>query len=281
MEGVPIIVVEYLISDRSYDIKVYEEDCETDVDETVFDMTYNDTEADEQGFLDVEARLMVNQEEIENSNIWDPESLMFSFCMTTSLFTYDNIIAVRRLREIFHVTVNNMADFNSFNILLVEEDIDETDLVVDYQGEVTSYQCDPITLKEIEDPPALGPSDILNICIEEVSDKAVTVNSVYSLVLTQAGGTGMSYLAIQDGSAVNLQLTTVQDSDGVALVRIQLIDVFFIETTDITVSGSVSLEGGDVGRNDGEPFTMNVQLNEPCEGNLLQRMIGRLIERFN
>jgi len=252
-DGEPVMGIPLLLSNREYDVKVFQDDCETS--SSVPDLDYHDSISSTMGFIDVDVDLTINQADIEASDIWNTTSELdgsFSFCLSTSLYlnetkTEDNI--VRKQNFIFNVDVDKRAGFNLSSIatFIPNPEVND-DFIVSLDGDVIAYQCDPNTLDPLSVSPALQPFDILNICLEETSNINITINNIQDLSLEQSA-TFTSFVAIVDGSVKDGYEEVVSTScvSGKCLVQIILINAFFSSAvaSPIDVTGSVILAFGN------------------------------------
>lgn len=302
--GETVIEVLYESSDRNYDVRVFEEDCETSTD--VFFLNDVKRDSNKQGFIFVDVDLTFDQTKLEDSPLWDDRSKSFSFCLSKSLYVNSNLTdenRVTRRDTMFRVSVDNQASFDISGILVEEDEIDEEELSVVYSGKVNAFQCDENSYERVEGGQVLGPFDTLNVCVEEYAEADVAVSGIADLTITQEG-TGISFLALQNGSTKEEfedLVSTKCNSNGVCMARVQLINAFFQDTRSLNVVGAVTLGGKSrklnvpvrnssslrAGRNgnkkernleENDEFALTVNLSEPCkegEGakNMLQKMI--------
>lgn len=218
---------------------------------------------------------------------------------------------VTRKQIIFTVGVNNIADFGLGEVTTTIPDPEQNnDLNIDYEGEVSAFQCDPITYEEIDkdDTVALGPFDILTVCVKEVSStNNVLVESVRSLSLYQASSQ-VSYSAIDGGEPENSALVQTSCNDQhVCQAQIQLINAFFVIEGSIEVTGEVLLGASvpdsrrlvDKSHHKGKPyvrgnknreekryledtpikngFALTINLDKPCEeGSAIGQVVNAL-----
>ena len=255
-DGQPVMGIPFILSNRDYDVKVFQDDCETI--SSVPELFYHDSLASTMGFIDVDVNLTLNQADIEASDIWNSTSELdgsFSFCLSTSLYlnetkTDDNI--VRKQNYIFNVDVDKRAGFNISSIatFIPGPEVND-DFMVDLDGDVVAYQCDPDTLEALALSPALQPFDTLNICVEETSNVNITINNIQDLSLEQSA-TFTSFVAIVDGSIKNAYKDLVSTScvSGKCLVQVILINAFFSSgvAQPIDITGSVILAFGNNSR---------------------------------
>merc|ERR1740124_945123 len=110
------MVLQYLMSNREYDVKVFKDDCENITSVPV--LAYHDSFSSTMGFIDVDVNLTINQADIEASDIWNSTSELdgsFSFCLSCSLYLNDNKTegnVVSRSNFIFNVDVDKRSGFD-------------------------------------------------------------------------------------------------------------------------------------------------------------------------
>jgi len=312
--GNPVMVLQYLMSNRYYDVKVLKNDCESI--SSVPTLAYNDYFSTNMGFLDVMVNLTINQADIEASDIWNNTSSLdgsFSFCVSTSLYlnetkTEDTVVS--RSYHIFNVEVDKRSglfELAGIDIYVPGPDTND-DFVVDFEGNVTAYQCDPDTLERVTVPPPLGPFDVLNVCVEETSNKNITIDKIIDLRLEQ-NETFTTFVAVIDGAVKPGYEDIVLKwcAFGKCIARIQLINAFFTseQAYSIDVTGTVLLAFGNNSRRLGSkaveiPFVLGngdegkdrqlegknadfetkIDLREPCEDSGAGGILGKLLSSF-
>jgi len=248
--------IAFLLSNRAYDIKIWQDDCETNTSVPVLE--YSDARSATQGFIDVDVNITINQADIEASEIWNATDGSFSFCLATTLYLNENKTeanVVIRKEQIFTVKVDKESgvgggDFLDVDITVPGPDVTD-DFVVDIDGNVTAYRCDPTTLDPLTSPDPLGPFSVLNICVEEVSNENITISSILDLTLEQ-NVTYTTFVAIENGVVRPgyEEVVMTSCSSGKCLAQIQLVNSFFLDDSSppIAVTGTVLLAFGSSGR---------------------------------
>jgi len=273
---VPVIKIKYRISDRIYKVVVLKDDCNTEID--LID-SHIDEETSEPHFLNLLVSLDVNQETIEGSEIWNNEDKTFRFCLSTTLYSNDDM-KISKKQIIFTVGTNNAAAFGLNGVTItIPKPEENNDLNVNYKGTVSAYQCNPDTYEK-EDNDVLGPFDILHVCITEDSNPDVIVESIRTLTLRQ-NSSQVTYEAIIDGNPVSDAMVVTSSNDGVVLASVQLIEAFFSKEGHLNVDGVVLLGAfgdenkrvDDTGK-ENNTFDFSVELTKPCgEGNGLGQVL--------
>jgi len=243
--GKHLLDIVYEISNRKYDVKVLEKDCDTTA--SGFEQKLTDSPSSTKGFLDLSVGLTVNQDELEGSQLWtaNDDGGSFSFCVSTMLLVEngDKDEMITKKDTIFHATVTNLANFTIGNIETSIPEIEEGSVEVSYQGEIDAYQCNPDSLERENDNAPLGPFDILNICVQEVNDTSVVVGEFLDLELHQEGSY-VSFIAISGGVPDDVDLVVTRCERGICLARVQLLDAFFLndEPKPLNINGKVVLK---------------------------------------
>lgn len=251
-DGNPVMVLQYLMSNREYDVKVFKNDCANSSSVPV--LFYEDSFSNMMGFIDVDVNITIKQADIEASDIWNSTSDLdgsFSFCLSSSLYLTDNKTEeniISQYNAIFNVDVDKRSGFDISGIEIEADGPDvNDDFVVDFEGNVTAYRCDPTTLEPLTVLPPLGPFDVLDICVEETSNENITIDSIIDLTLEQ-NETYTTFVAIEDGAVKPGYEDVVETScsGGKCLARIVLINAFFSSGVayPIDVSGTVLLAFG-------------------------------------
>lgn len=290
--------MKYHISNRFRRSKVFKDDCETEI-ENLFNLTTTAFDSEDKGFLNLDVSLGVDQETIENSDIWTGSDIggSFRFCLATSLYrsaTSDEIITSKN--TLLNVQVSNKASFELSDIAISIPEVEEGNLEINYQGQVNSFLCDPDTLEMIDGAPPLGPFDVLNICVkvESVTDAedTIAVANFQKLTIEQQTS-NVAFFAVDNGDIEenNSDLVVLDcERQYTCLARIQLISAFFAgsEAYSLDVDGLVtlgprsparrlknteilSLRGMNIGEQrsleeeeeDGK-FSLNIELTQPC-----------------
>jgi hypothetical protein len=301
-DGRPMIEVLYESSDRDYQVEVYQENCETSTD--VFSKQESRSDSDKDGFMDVNVGLTIDQDKLEDSPLWDGSG--FSFCMGKSLLAPDETVVTKKY-TIFRVSVDNQAGFSINGIAVEEGEVEEENLSMTYKGSVTAFQCDENTYFPV-DGEVLGPFDTLNVCVEvvEAEEPGVVVSGVQDLTITQ-DGTGVTFLALQNGETdENFEdlVDTKCNSEGICMVRVQLINAFFSDPQLLNVDGvailggssrkltvpvvkaSSSLRGGkkeernlqDNEEEDDNKFKLKVGVSKPCQNGEGSSILSKMIK---
>lgn len=292
-DSVPMLKIEYVISNRDYDIAILNSDCETNIVDP-FDMNiieYHESQMTES--LNVEVGLTLNEELIKDSEIWASTNAggSFTFCLTTSLYAdEEKNEVVRKKSAIFIVDVNNEAEFelSELGVTTVDPEV-FNDIEIDLQVMIDAYQCDPKTLERYVVDPILGPFDVLNVCIEETSNKKYGL-SITDFELTQVHQAhSIRFAAIVDDEIPEKfhDLVEKKCDEELCLVQIVLIDSFFDELIPIQVNGGVLVKSirsshrergafKDEAKSN-SAFTMNVDLYKPCEE---ATVFGRIVKKM-
>jgi len=304
----PVMGIAFLLSNRAYDVKIYQDDCKTNTSVPVLE--YSDTRSSTQGFIDVDLNITINQADIEASDIWNATDESFSFCVVTSLYTNENRTkenVVSKNERIFTVKVNKESGVGGGDLLDVDISVPgpvNNDFVVDLDGALSAYRCDSTTLDPLSVTSPIGQFDVLNICVEETSDENITIGTILDLTLEQ-NETFTTFKAIENGQIQPGYEAVVQTSCsfGKCLAQVQMVNSFFLDDSapPITVTGTVLLAFGnsarvvdlgvsspafrsieepgksDQGQNGRVGFATTVGLSQPCQdGNIFGGGIGSL-----
>lgn len=291
-EDYPVLSIQYNASNRNYGVKVFEKDCQTV--SSVPLIGFSDSRSSSAGFIDINVNITLNQIDIEASNIWETSSEggSFSFCLSTYLISGADKIVTRENR-IFEVAITNIINFSigGVNTYIPNPTVDQ-DFNITYAGEVKAYECDPVTMDQLTNPPSHGPYDTLNICVKEISNDDLVIGSFFSLTVKQVGGF-LSLDKILNGEVQPEyeDLVLSKCVNGICLVSVQLLSEFFVndEVKEIQVLGSVRVESKNLrdslpadnkaGEEVQGPFSMFVELDKPScgdRGNILTSLLGGL-----
>jgi len=303
----PAIIVKYHISNRFHRNKVFKDDCKTEIKD-LFDLTTTASDSEEKGFLNLDVSLGVDQDKIEDSDIWTGSDVggSFRFCLATSLHrnpTSDEIVTNKK--SIFHVQVSNVASFELYDIAITIPDVEESDLEINYQGQVNSFLCDPDTLDPIDDAPPLGPFDVVNICVmveATGTEDPPAVAGFQDLTIKQQTSS-IAFFAVENGDIdeSNIDLVVLDcERQYMCLARVQLINAFFsgpeaysLDAYGIVTLGprsparrlkNLSLRGiGDQRSLEEEEekgqFSLKIRLTQPCDSKTSStlKVLSRLI----
>lgn len=292
--------MKYHISNRVYRNKVLKDDCTTEI-EDLFKLTTTASNSEKKGFLDLGVSLGIDQEKLEDSDIWFGSDIggSFKICLDTSLHlnaTSDEIIT--RKKVLLNAQVSNKLSFELSDIAVSIPEAEEENLEINYEGQVNSFLCNPDTLEKINDAPPFGPFDILNICVKAESvtgaDDPPAITGFQELTIKQHLSS-IVFLAVEDGDVDENNIDVVIldcERQNMCLARIQLISAFFAgsEAYSLDAFGRVklgprsparrlknaenlSLRGMNVGKQrsleekeENDQFSVSIQLTQPCDG---------------
>ena len=238
------IILNFNISDRPYEVFLYENDCLSSI--TAISYTAATTSR-ANGFKNVNLKLDVDQGALqENSDIYsfDTVSMMgtLSFCVKFSL---ENLMApgvsINFLETIMNVTIDMKQGFSVVNIHTNRDDASETNrnATVDYY--VEAYQCDTDTGTALEDPEPLSQGSELSICIK-TNGTDVGLTDIKQLNLKQDGGESINAILDSTGNG----LTDWSCEAQMCSARTMLVSSFFAKESpnNVNVTGVVIMSFG-------------------------------------
>jgi len=250
MSGESALLIDFNISNRVFDIDVFQTDCVTTVTgalkETEIVMGLGD------GFKKVAVSVEIDQAEIEGNNVWTSSANggEIDFCIVMKLFlneTRDDLIQFMETQ--FKITVDKTTHFTIAEVA--------TDRIsarrggvenIDYEVDIDAYQCEDDGKRKIPTPMTQG--DIMQVCVkvDESTKSIFEVDQIYSFDITQgAGGTPVKVLYNDGNSMQYPTLTDVQKIDlpnNIIKVKFQLLGNFFLVQDDpdsLKVTGKVKL----------------------------------------
>jgi len=310
-DGNPVIRVHYAASEKTYAVKLYENDCETEIGDLIPFKATSSSSSMMENFMDVVLDLTLIPSELVGTSIWsnaDSYSVI-SMCLSFGLYTAPPDLAgsilVTRLDKIFNIKVNTVADLKGGKIygammgakdgyqVLSETVLDDdelsfnNDMVVEYNGNVNSYQCDPTrNYEKVTSPQPLDPFDTLTICAGEIDSDSLSVHDFMSVTLAQSitnGGT-RRFNAIVNGAIPDNHKDLVQADclpTGICYVKIVVLDKFFSER-EIQVNGEVILHIGSGKRVDNFDG-ITVELNDvKCDdSNIWEKIVVKASDWLN
>jgi len=291
--GRPVISIQYYASNRSYGVDVFEEDCVTK--SSVPSLDYSHSESSTKGFIDIYAKLTLVQADIESSPIWESTSSFggfVNFCVSAFLYMPEGNEIAFRSKLIFKVGINKLAEFDVENISTLASDtitpVNDA-FYVEYGGTVDAYECDPATMERIT-PSAHGPSDLLNVCVEETSSDNLEVVVLQSLTLKAF----ISMEAIVDGDIPQPyeDIVLKKCEDGKCLAQIHLIQELFTsgDASELNVVGSVLLEpmsdgnlrmgNAEVSSKRGFSISIALDADKPCRDGVVGKVIASVLNKL-
>jgi len=279
-----VLIIQYKASNRVYGVEMFEKDCYTK--SSVPSLGLADSRSSTIGFINIHVNITLRQSDIEASSIWESSSSengSFSFCLSTFLINGEDIVVSES--TIFEVAIVNIINFNigGINTYLPEPANVNNDFNIAYDGAIKAYECDPVTMNELSNPPNHGPYDILHICVEETSSDDLVISSFFSLNLKLVGGFATFNAIVNSGVPAEYENLALQKcTNGKCVASVQLIEEFFTnnEVKEIQVTGSVKIKSKNtrdslntvVHKEDGEEanglFSLFVELDSiSCDGN--------------
>jgi hypothetical protein len=269
------IVAVYEARDASYSVSLYQDDCATLVND-VFDVSTSKT-SPAAGEMDMTVNLGIDVDKIKNSVIYsgDASGGIVRFCVEAALLN-GNTKVVKHM-TVYTASVSVVQGFFTLSDVSLFEDnpTNVDDIVIGYEGEIDVYQCDPTTLVEITNPPALGAGNQLTVCVENIgADTSVAVNEIVEMDLTQVSdGLSFDFGVITGGEEVGPNADLVEYwcdvASGKCVASIVLVDAFFQDgmNTSLDVVGEALL--GSSAKEESEQddtFSLSVSLRSCAEG---------------
>jgi len=249
MSGERALLIDFNISNRVFDIDVFQNDCVTSVigalkeTETVTGLG--------NGFKKVAVSVEIDQAEIEGDNVWTSSANggEIDFCIVMKLFLNETRRDLIQFMETqFKIIVDTTAQFTISEIT--------TDRIsarsggvenIDYEVDIDAYQCEDDGSRKI--PTLMTQGDIMQVCVmvDESTSSIFEINQIYSFNITQGtGGTPVKVLYNDGNSMQYPTLTDVEKIDlpnNIIKVKFQLLGSFFShdDPDSLKVSGIVKL----------------------------------------
>lgn len=304
--GIPVIRVPFLASDRDYAVNLYERDCKTEFHGISF-QSFKEVPSSPENSMNVIVDLPMNPLELSTSAIWDDGQL--SICVSLGLYntTPDNpkSMLVSRKAVIYNIklfsdlggakhSVGLITDNGYEKLALTDRYADgnddtshNNDLSIDLSGDVEAYLCDPENgYVKIEDPQPLQQFDILTLCAREVGSDDISINGFVTLTLVQdiEGGGKIKFVAVQNGEVPladkDLVVTDCLEDTPICYASIVPVENFFDmgAVKPIAIYGEVSLSFGSESGADKlfDVFQLDIDLHKPekCEdGNIFDSVV--------
>lgn len=213
------IMLDYNISLRDVAIQLYEVDCNTTVPSTVVTATGAVTQTSLR-HANLTVSVDVVQENVTSSPIWSDVSLgegLISMCIRVDMLLEDGT-SVHFHEQRLRVTIGLLQGFEvgAVDLSRVSPDEEDGDAVVDY--EIVACQCN-VDFECLS--PTLTQGAAAFLCVSSL-DATVEIIDIQELSFTQGS---YSVNSIVDGEED--QFTTVTILDKKALIRTQMLSVFF------------------------------------------------------
>jgi len=238
----PTIKIPYNISNREYEVTIFQSDCNTPLPNYEFLLLSNDVVSSANGYKMMEAIILLNNATaLDASPIFNATSLTADFCVRTALHfespaTTEN--EVNFLETVITLNIDLSAEVNTFEVTVnlerLEAEQDRND--VNYDAFITAYLCDEY--KNVTAGVILNQGDVLSICVSS-TEAGIFVRSFTNLDLLQGG---VNKFQAFNGGAMNM-LTAANCDGGICQAQIQLLALFFEddEPDDVEVKGVVAL----------------------------------------
>jgi len=250
MNGQSAILVDYNISNRFFELDVFQSDCTTKVNDTL-----KETETITSlggGFKMVAVSVDINQTTIEGSgsSIWNTTATggEINFCLGMSLFLDESKnVLVNFLNTQFKTYVDKTSGFNIATIDTVRTSADGGgDTNINYEEDIDAFQCDN-SYSRIISPPDLSQGDIMEVCVQvEDYDSVFEVSDIFSFTIEQGSKAPIQVISNAGATQTYPALTEVVKNGGlnqIVKLKFQLLGSFFDDNNPdpLQVVGTVKL----------------------------------------
>lgn len=244
-DGVQEFITIYEISDRDFEIQVFQTDCKTpSAGFPLVDIDDSKTSS----ISSLKATLMYNQSIIQSSNLWTANSTGgdVDFCIKLSLYTNttSDRILFNFVETIYKIQVDLTTGFTSAVDVIRSEAGDGGVEVIDTNENITAFQCDD-TFDKLDSPPSLNQGDSLQICVETEADSVFEVGRIKDVTVSQNGTKSFNYVTLfKDSFWADTSCMALNTTASKCKVRLQLLGDYFddVDPTDLTVKGVVKLD---------------------------------------
>jgi hypothetical protein len=240
------------------------DDCETTMDDQIMSANATQKASDVEGYIDVACSVGYDLSAIrEDDGMWEPSrdsdsSGKFAFCLHTYLHGGDYVSMVEKNTLIYV----NVADTVTFDVDYVAEllPVDPTnpeEASVASGLEVEVYQCNG---NGDEESYAIGPFDLLHVCVTLEENNFMFLSDVIDLTLKQGD---LVFDAIEDGNIPEEDIVTINEASDYVRITMKLYQAFFDDPQqDVEVSGSAKIAPLSKGEIEFKEFKLKVMLDD-------------------
>ena len=271
----PIIIVPYNISNRDFDVKLWESDCETPLNSTFAFVKETRLVSSGGGFKNIEVDIDFNMTRLESGETgqeWIQSSETtgnYTFCVCGFLFielgderdvinlltnpvtlTYD-VSAPTSFGQGEGGEGNNGGEGGNGNspVIEVTRETTKEEVTTNFDDRIIAYRCDD-EKNVLSNPDPITQEDSLTVCIEVSQDDNVPleISVINDLNVVQEGQFGQSI--IRDNAAIHEELVEYDNnscSTGICQIKFQVFARFFEKENppDLKIVGSVSIAFSD------------------------------------
>ena len=243
-DGVQQFITKFNISDRDYEVELFETDCLT-ASTGVSLLNTIDSKSD--GKNHIEAVFLYNQSVVQASSLWSSNTTGgdADFCVKLSLYTNSSGgILFNFIETIYKIEVDLVTGFSTQVDVVRTTAGDGGVETIDAEENITVYQCND-TYDEVESPSALTQGDALQICVETEDDSVFEVAQIKDVTVDQNGTKTFDYVtSFADSYWAQSSCQAVGTKASVCKVKMQLLGDYFedADPTDLTVSGFVKMD---------------------------------------
>lgn len=243
-DGVQQFITNFNISDRDYEVELFETDCLT---ASTGLSLLNTIDSKSDGKNHIEAIFLYNQSVVQASSLWSSNTTGgdADFCVKLSLYTNSSGgILFNFIETIYKIEVDLVTGFSTQVDVVRTAAGDGGVETIDAEENITVYQCND-TYDEVESPSALTQGDALQICVETEDDSVFEVAQIKDVTVDQNGTKTFDYVTIfVDSYWAQSSCQAVGTRASVCKVKMQLLGDYFedADPTDLTVSGFVKMD---------------------------------------